>query len=230
MPCQRDWHKSRISADFRGRARGIAIVLWCAMPSLSSRSSRRGIWGLVLLGIVACGGSVASLESGQSSSGGGPSTTATGTATSPTATSTTPTTGRIPKLHRAVATACDNARQSWSLVDLPDAGPPYVGCRTHEECTEGRNGRCTGNGHDGWRCSYDACLSDGDCGSDAVCACEGGFRIGQQRVLVAERMPRRRRLYGRRRSRLLLALARQLRSLQQGGRLLLPYGERRVCR
>jgi hypothetical protein len=68
-------------------------------------------------------------------------------------------------------------------------GPP-VDCRTHAECTAGDNGRCVGNGHDGWRCTYDDCFSDADCpgfdgGRAGVCACKNGFRSDNNVCLYA---------------------------------------------
>jgi hypothetical protein len=62
---------------------------------------------------------------------------------------------------------------------VPDAGGPPVTCHAHADCTAGQNGRCSGNGHDGWHCTYDQCFADADCSGTAassVCACEGGFR------------------------------------------------------
>lgn len=88
--------------------------------------------------------------------------------------------GRVPKLHRATASACSETRTTRPDPETPDGGGgPPVDCRTHAECTNGRNGRCDGNGHDGWRCTYDVCTSDAECGGAAgtgVCACNGGFR------------------------------------------------------
>lgn len=82
---------------------------------------------------------------------------------------------RTPERHRPTATMCDDERND-SPPDIPDPnpGPPYVNCTAHADCTEGANGRCIGNGHDGWYCSYDECFSDDDC--DEVCLCGGGFR------------------------------------------------------
>jgi hypothetical protein len=82
---------------------------------------------------------------------------------------------RTPERHRPTATMCDDQRSS-APPDIPDPnpGPPYVSCTAHADCTEGANGRCIGNGHDGWYCSYDACFQDSDC--TYVCLCEGGFR------------------------------------------------------
>jgi hypothetical protein len=85
--------------------------------------------------------------------------------------------GRVPAKHRPVAEMCDDERNSsgpfiddWAL----EQGGDFVSCTAHEDCTEGDNGRCIGNGHDGWYCSYDRCFVDDDC--DNVCECEGGFR------------------------------------------------------
>ncbi len=175
-------------------------MLSSSSSSSSSRSSshpsrsRRVIVGLLLLTAVACGGGVATID-GTSSSGGSSSSSSGGSSgtsgtTSPTGTSTTiPTTtstttsGRVPKLHRAVAKACDGVRPNNEPVGIPDAGPAtpngYVSCYHNAECTAGKNGRCIGNGHDGWYCTYDACQSDDECGGKSggtICECEGGFR------------------------------------------------------
>jgi len=100
-------------------------------------------------------------------------------------------TGRTPAIHRAAATACDDKRPYFDAgapaVDGAAAG--YVSCHTHQDCTNGLNGRCVGNGHDGWRCSYDECLTDSDCARDAgtgsgVCACASGFRSDNNICLV----------------------------------------------
>jgi hypothetical protein len=90
-------------------------------------------------------------------------------------------TQREPKNHRASATACDRTRET-NIVDAPEDGDAsYVKCHAHADCTEGENGRCSGNGHDGWQCTYDKCFADSDCASTAsaerqVCQCEGGAR------------------------------------------------------
>jgi hypothetical protein len=52
-------------------------------------------------------------------------------------------------------------------------------CTSDADCTEGENGRCTGNAHDGWQCTYDECFADSDCASAAdgapqVCGCAAG--------------------------------------------------------
>ena len=104
--------------------------------------------------------------------------------------------GRVPAVHRAAAVSCDGTRPYFDAgAPKTDAavGPP-VECRTHADCTSGVNGRCVGNGHDGWRCTYDACFSDADCpgtdggpggGRAGVCACENGFRSDNNSCLYA---------------------------------------------
>jgi hypothetical protein len=90
-------------------------------------------------------------------------------------------TTREPEKHRPTATACDHTRPS-AEPDVPaDGDPSWVMCQSNAECTDGENGRCTGNGHDGYQCTYDACFSDSDCpalasGTPRLCQCEGGSR------------------------------------------------------
>lgn len=78
--------------------------------------------------------------------------------------------GPAPALHRATAEPCDRIRSEQSY----DPNPENAECQVHADCTEGENGRCVGNGHDGWYCTYDLCFADSEC--ENVCACEGGFR------------------------------------------------------
>lgn len=78
-----------------------------------------------------------------------------------------------PAAHRTAGSACDHVRPPGSSPDFE--GPP-ASCTTDADCTEGENGRCNGNGHDGWRCTYDACFADADCSGTSVCECEGSFR------------------------------------------------------
>jgi hypothetical protein len=89
-------------------------------------------------------------------------------------------TPREPTKHRATATDCDHARPSNDPGAPTDPDAPRVQCRAHTDCTAGENGRCVGNGHDGWGCTYDSCFADSDCaagtGESRVCACEGGSR------------------------------------------------------
>ena len=76
-----------------------------------------------------------------------------------------------PTEHRAEAIPCDNERPSPPIE--PDAGG---GCTTHEECTEGNNGRCTTFPRGFTSCTYDACFDDSGCGT-SVCLCENS-RVG----------------------------------------------------
>ena len=80
---------------------------------------------------------------------------------------------KVPVLHRSVAKTCDNVRAT--LDPGVPVGEPMAECTTHAECIAGINGRCGGNGHDGYYCTYDLCFADADCGG-FVCECEGGFR------------------------------------------------------
>ncbi len=88
-----------------------------------------------------------------------------------------------PRAHRASVSACDHVRPPGSSPD-PGGGPP-ADCMTDADCTTGENGRCNGNGHDGWRCTYDACFEDSDCGATSACECEGSFRSDANSCLPA---------------------------------------------
>ena len=74
--------------------------------------------------------------------------------------------------HRPTAQGCDRERPTGDLTSIPDGSSQA--CNTHEECTDGENGRCTTPGRDWWQCTYDQCFADSDCGT-TVCACEGGW-------------------------------------------------------
>ena len=137
--------------------------------------------GLGLAVVAACGGSTQNDNVGTSSSSSGASGTTSGSSSSSSSGSTGIVNGRVPKNHRAVATPCDGTRPPNEPTGIPmvDGGTSpggYIECRTNAECTQGKNGRCNGNGHDGWHCTYDTCQTDGDCKSGSVCQCEGGFR------------------------------------------------------
>lgn len=80
---------------------------------------------------------------------------------------------REPLEHRAAGATCDNQRAPGVQ---PDGDGPGVSCQSDADCTDGDNGRCVGNSHDGWYCTYDECFADSDCGNDAVCECGGGWR------------------------------------------------------
>lgn len=64
---------------------------------------------------------------------------------------------------------CDSFRESPPLSDFTS-----VGCTTHEECTEGMNGRCTDYGRGYADCTYDQCFEDSECAS-GPCICGGDF-------------------------------------------------------
>lgn len=81
----------------------------------------------------------------------------------------TPRPPRVPLRHRATATACPSTRPASMCDPGVGSGPPLM-CRSDSECTAGTNGRCVGNPHDGCRCNYDACSTDGDC-MNAACEC-----------------------------------------------------------
>ncbi len=77
-----------------------------------------------------------------------------------------------PDNHRPVAVTCDRERPS-PPIELGEF-PPEGACTTHEECTDGLNGRCSQDRF-GYGCTYDTCFEDSECGSN-VCACDGGFQ------------------------------------------------------
>jgi len=90
-------------------------------------------------------------------------------------------TPREPVKHRASETTCDHTRPSNPSNAPADGDPTRVACHSHEDCNQGENGRCVGNGHDGWQCTYDNCFADADCASSSsaeprLCMCEGGVR------------------------------------------------------
>jgi hypothetical protein len=78
-------------------------------------------------------------------------------------------------VHRASALACDAVRAPGEPRTGTVGSNPLASCSSDVECTQGTNGRCSGNGHDGWQCTYDGCSEDAECGA-GVCACEGGSR------------------------------------------------------
>lgn len=83
---------------------------------------------------------------------------------------------RVPLRHRPTASACPSARPA-STCDPGSGGPPAA-CAADGDCTTGVNGRCVGNPHDGCRCSYDRCNTDGECMTGGPCECRIASRGG----------------------------------------------------
>jgi len=151
---------------------------------------------LVLGTLVACGG-VAGVSQGDPQCGSGLSgsgcagtdggSTTTGSDAGADAPTDVVVSGRVPKKHRAASKPCDTTRPATEPTNIPDGGgfgDGYITCRSNAECTAGTNGRCNGNSHDGWRCTYDACFADGECGGGSgVCECEGAFRSDANQCL-----------------------------------------------
>ena len=72
-----------------------------------------------------------------------------------------------PEAHRPEREAmCDDFRESPDFDFSMISG----GCHSHEECTEGMNGRCTNYGRGYADCTYDQCFVDADCAS-GPCNC-----------------------------------------------------------
>lgn len=79
---------------------------------------------------------------------------------------------RVPEKHRPAEIVCDDQRGPGSSPE-PGASD-FSSCNEDADCQDGANGRCTGNSHDGWNCTYDRCFDDSGC--MGVCQCSGGFR------------------------------------------------------
>lgn len=81
--------------------------------------------------------------------------------------------------HRVVAAACPTDRPS-----PPPSGLPGGACTLDVDCTQGTNGRCVSIVTAPPTCSYDACVTDADCGVAGVCECrsapEGGANLCRQ--------------------------------------------------
>jgi hypothetical protein len=113
-----------------------------------------------LLGPWACSGG----DSGAPSSSKDTGTSPTDAATSPPP--------RTPKVHRETAPSCPTAR------DPGHAEPGFSGCKSDDECKDGKNGRCIFTLGGANVCSYDACFVDADCGSAGVCDCRNSVQRG----------------------------------------------------
>ena len=71
-----------------------------------------------------------------------------------------------PEHHRPGGESCDMERAAGEASSMLDGD-----CSTDADCTEGMNGRClVASRISRTYCSYDQCITDGDCG-DAVCRC-----------------------------------------------------------
>ncbi len=83
-----------------------------------------------------------------------------------------------PDEHRPEAAQCDAGRATWA-VTLPTTGGDYGygygdACTSHDDCTDGDDGRCTiGSSRGGsyLYCTYTECTIDDDC--EGVCSCAG---------------------------------------------------------
>ena len=83
-----------------------------------------------------------------------------------------------PEQHRAAGATCDAERPLYPITEMP---PDWSDCDGHDDCTDGINGRCTGNSFHGYRCTYDGCFADGECadrGGPCLCRGEAGGRGG----------------------------------------------------
>ena len=77
-----------------------------------------------------------------------------------------------PKERRPSAPFCDPDRAESEFLP-PDNS---FTCREDSDCIDGLNGRCssiTDGGEHAYKCTYDECLEDRDCGN-GVCACDAG--------------------------------------------------------
>jgi hypothetical protein len=151
---------------------GLSVVVACSGKAVESTSASAG-----------SGGSGESSGAGGSVALGGSGGTAGGASAGAAGKAPNGGTGGVvnhePVNHRATAAACDHVRATTE-PNAPDIDAGYVACHSHADCTAGEDGRCVGNGHDGWSCTYDVCFTDADCptGGDGpqLCACEGGDR------------------------------------------------------
>ena len=85
-----------------------------------------------------------------------------------------PAAGEVPSEHRGSATACGPTQNQ---PPRPDGG--VVSCTTNADCVAADAGLFTEYSsclHG--RCSFDACLTDADCGSNSVCACSTDYYGG----------------------------------------------------
>jgi hypothetical protein len=79
-----------------------------------------------------------------------------------------------PLQHRAAAGTCPGERPAAGCTAQVFA----MDCHADSECSDGTNGRCNGNAHDGCSCSYDECFTDAECPGGQVCDCRGAWHYG----------------------------------------------------
>lgn len=84
---------------------------------------------------------------------------------------TPPTAGEVPTEHRATAAACSPSTRAPAP---PDGGAQS--CTLSADCAAAGNAFYTNCLHG--QCSFDACLTDADCGTNAVCVCASDYYGG----------------------------------------------------
>ena len=77
-----------------------------------------------------------------------------------------------PTSHRAVAPPACPSQPITSYVCSDPGGTAQ--CTTSSDCTAGLDGSCL-DIHGGCTCTYDACLTDDDCGPGTTCTCKGNY-------------------------------------------------------
>ena len=75
----------------------------------------------------------------------------------------------VPTRHRASGAMCPMDRAAPPILGMYE---PWWECGSHDECTDGINGRCTGSEFHGYRCTYDTCFDDSACEA-GPCSCRG---------------------------------------------------------
>src|SRR5258706_8817371 len=90
--------------------------------------------------------------------------------------------GRVPQNHRPSSKACPTDRPPGFVDPVCTMSGGLDQCKTDQDCTNGRNGRCYTNSGGarclGNACSYDACFGDSDCQGNVPCECRAGEAHG----------------------------------------------------